>query len=58
MDYMTLSKIVEQLEAILLLPGVHQETALESLTNELIAERDYIEMDMARQMEFEMANRS
>jgi hypothetical protein len=56
MDYMTLSKIVEQLEAILLLPGVHQETALESLTDELIAERDYIEMEMARQMEFELDN--
>ena len=54
MDYMTLVQIIERLEAVTMLPGVIQETALERLVEELIIERDFTEMDMARQMEFEV----
>tara|TARA_B110000503_G_C6992279_1_gene347865 strand:+ start:261 stop:449 length:189 start_codon:yes stop_codon:yes gene_type:complete len=54
MDYMTLVQIIERLEAVTVLPGVIQEDALEALVEELIVERDYIEMDMARQSEFDL----
>jgi hypothetical protein len=57
MDYMTLVQIIEKLEAVTMLPGVIQETALERLVEELIIERDFTEMDMARQMEFDMESR-
>ena len=57
MDYMTLVQIIERLEAVTMLPGVIQETALERLVEELIIERDFTEMDMARQMEFDMESR-
>jgi hypothetical protein len=56
MDYMTLVQIIERLEAVTMLPGVIQETALERLVEELIIERDFTEMDMARQMEFDIGN--
>ena len=56
MDYMTLVQIIEKLEAVTMLPGVIQETALERLVEELIIERDFTEMDMARQMEFDIGN--
>ena len=54
MDYMTLVQIIEKLEAVAMLAGVIQETAIDRLVEELSVERDYIEMDMARQMEFEV----
>ena len=54
MDYMTLVQIIEKLEAVAMLPGVIQETAIDRLVEELSVERDYIEMDMACQMEFEV----
>ena len=57
MDYMTLVQIIERLEAVTMLPGMIQETALERLVEELIIERDFTEMDMARQMEFDMESR-
>jgi hypothetical protein len=57
MDYMTLVQIIEKLEAVTMLPGVIQEDALERLVEELILERDFTEMDMARQMEFDMESR-
>ena len=56
MDYMTLVQIIEKLEAVAMLPGVIQETAIDRLVEELSVERDYIEMDMARQMEFDIGN--
>jgi hypothetical protein len=56
MDYMTLVQIIEKLEAVTMLPGVIQEDALERLVEELILERDFTEMDMARQMEFDIGN--
>jgi hypothetical protein len=52
MDYMTLVQVIERLEAVAVLPGVIQEVALERLVEELIVERDCVEMDMARQNEF------
>tara|TARA_B110000503_G_scaffold6614_1_gene9035 strand:+ start:43 stop:216 length:174 start_codon:yes stop_codon:yes gene_type:complete len=57
MDYMTLVQIIEKLEAVTMLPGVIQEDALERLVEELILERDFTEMNMARQMEFDMESR-
>jgi hypothetical protein len=57
MDYMTLVQVIERLEAVTVLPGVIQEVALERLVEELIIERDFTEMDMARQMEFDMESR-
>ena len=57
MDYMTLVQIIEKLEAVAMLPGVIQEDAIDRLVEELSVERDYIEMDMARQMEFDMESR-
>ena len=56
MDYMTLVQVIERLEAVTVLPGVIQEVALERLVEELIIERDFTEMDMARQMEFDIGN--
>ena len=54
MDYMTLVQIIEKLEAVAMLPGVIQEDAIDRLVEELSVERDYTEMEMARQMEFDM----